>query len=444
MTTRQSRLSLPFLGYLLLQELIVLGLATPEYPDSPTYKQLSLTGHDRRLPTVPLLYKIFPTDDLRIAAQIVLAAACWWVLASVASGMVRDRRVALGLRVVILTLGLLGAVASWNSAILSESIAISLTALLVAVWLRYVQRPAWSTTAVVLVVTLFWTFTRQPHVLIDLLITVVALASVLASHDRKALRLVVALGLACITIAGFVEIQNNREVSDANIGAMIQKRMLTSRSRTEWLVEHGMPFDRTIAGYAGKPFHHYGSDNSRFVSWLHDHGQHTYLQFVVEHPDYTLIDPLPFFSGERESIRHPNETLFGALQPNPTPSLLSPTVNYARHRDVLPTVVQELLWDQGQIGDVLTLAGIAFGLAFLAWKRWGPDRRVVVPVLLAALAIPQGYLVWLGGGEAVGELDRLSMVTAVSLRIGLWLLLAFAADRFMTERHAGKLQAVTS
>jgi hypothetical protein len=105
---------------------------------------------------------------------------------------------------------------------------------------------------------------------------------------------------------------------------------------------------------------------------------------------------------------------------------------------VLPTVVQQLFWDEGQIGDVLVLAAVALGLAYAVWKRWGFDRRFILPLLLAALAIPQGYLVWLGGGEAVGELDRLSMVTAVSLRIGLWLLLAFAVDRYVTERRVGR------
>jgi hypothetical protein len=436
MTARNGRLSLPFLGYLLLQELIVVGLATPEYPDSAGYKQLSLTGHDLRLPTVPLLYKILPTDDLRIAAQVVLAAASWWILASVASGLVRDRRIALALRAVILVLGLLGPVASWNSAILSESVALSLTALLVAAWLRYGREETLQSAALVLVATLFWTFTRQPHVVIDVLVTAAAVvAAMLAATDQRRIRILLAAGLACITVAGFIEIQNNQAVSDANIGAMIQKRMLTNLSRTEWLVRHGMPYDRTIASYAGKPFHHYGSDNAEFVAWLHDHGQRIYLEFMLAHPDYTLLDPLPYFSGERDSIRHPNETLFGALQPNPTPSLLSPTVNYARHRDVLPTVVQQLFWDQGQIGDVLVLAGFAFGLAYLVSKRWGFDRRFLLPLLVAVLAMPQGYVVWLGGGEAVGELDRLSMVTAASVRIGLWLLLAFAADRYVTERR---------
>ena len=53
---------------------------------------------------------------------------------------------------------------------------------------------------------------------------------------------------------------------------------------------------------------------------------------------------------------------------------------------------------------------------------------------MAASAIPQAYIVWLSGGEATYELDRLSMVTAVSVRIGLWLVLAVAVDRYVSLR----------
>jgi hypothetical protein len=47
------------------------------FPDSPSYDHLGLTGADVRLPTVPLLYKILPTDSLRVAGQALLAGIAW-------------------------------------------------------------------------------------------------------------------------------------------------------------------------------------------------------------------------------------------------------------------------------------------------------------------------------------------------------------------------------
>jgi hypothetical protein len=114
--------------------------------------------------------------------------------------------------------------------------------------------------------------------------------------------------------------------------------------------------------------------------------------------------------------------------------MLSPTVNYGRHRDVLPSLVQQVLFDQGQVGDLIVVTALAGILSWLGWRRLGRDRRFIVPALVAASAVPQGYLTWLSGGETTGELDRLSMVTAVSVRVGLWIVLAIAIDRFVVER----------
>src|ERR1700731_4457698 len=64
-----------------------------------------------------------------IAGRGVWAAGAWWGLASVASSLMGDRRARLGVKVALLILGLCGPIASWNSTFLSESVAISLTAL---------------------------------------------------------------------------------------------------------------------------------------------------------------------------------------------------------------------------------------------------------------------------------------------------------------------------
>jgi Kef-type K+ transport system membrane component KefB len=93
-----------------------------------------------------------------------------------------------------------------------------------------------------------------------------------------------------------------------------------------------------------------------------------------------------------------------------------------------------LLFGQGQIASLFVLAGLSAGLALFGWKRFGRDPRFTVAGLVAASAVPQGYVVWLSGGETTHELDRLSIVTAVSVRIGLWIVLAVAVDRLVVAR----------
>ena len=54
--------------------------------------------------------------------------------------------------------------------ILSESIAISLTVLLVAYWFRYSLAPSWRWAVPALVVSTAWIFARQAHVILGLIV----------------------------------------------------------------------------------------------------------------------------------------------------------------------------------------------------------------------------------------------------------------------------------
>ena len=427
--------SLPFTGYLLLQAICVAGLPTPPYPDTAYYMQLSFTGQYEMLPTVPLLYHLTLTDPLRMAAQVVIAAICWWVLASVASRMVKDRRVRLGLRLVLLALGVVGPIVQWNSVLLSESLEMSLTALLVAAWMAYQQQPRAKTAAAALVVTVFWTFTRQAQLSLVLAITAIALLNAVM-HRRDLVRIVVVLVLVLTSVAGLALIGRNRTFSMKVLSDIVEDRILVNSSYTSWFIAHGMPYSSAIQSSAGGSFGTVLQNTPVMASWLVAKGTRTYVLFVLSHPDYTLLGALPYFSGEKPSLLVAPNPVYASIQPDPTPSLLSPDANWARHRSVLPAVIEELLFQQGQFGDVLALASVGGLLLVVARRYRRRDSRLWVPGMLAASVIPQVYLVFLTGG--VGELDRLAMPVAVSARIALWLIVGFAADRILSERDAQK------
>lgn len=424
----------PFLGYLLAQGIIVAGLPTPRFPDSVEYLNLSFVGKATVLWTVPLLYNIFRTDPTRIAAQVVLAACCWWVLAKAAAQLVKNARVRLGLRITLLALGLVGPVASWNSTILSESTAISLTALLIGCWIRHWRCPSWLSMSTVLAVTLFWTCTRNDLVLIGLVITVFMAATTLW-QGRTLLKIVLAGGLIVISAYGLLIANGNLHATNVTVAGIIQDRVLENPDWTRWFIAHGMPYSAAIQDTQGGLYGTALMAIPPFESWLTQDGAKTYLKFMLEHPQYTLLAPLPYFSGEEASLMVPNRSPYAStVRPNPTPSMLSPDANYGRHRDVLPALVQELLFEQGQAGDVLTLAFAAFGLAWAAREKLGRDRRMLIPIIVTLLVIPDGYLVWLTGGDA--EVDRHSITMAVSVRIGLWIILALALDRILEARRS--------
>lgn len=426
-----------FLAYLFLHATAVLGLTTPRYSDSSSYMHLSLTGHDVRLPTVPLFYKLLPTDGLRVAGQALLAAGAWWVLANSASRMVTDTRLRTGLRVVLLALGLTAPIANWNTTILSESTAISLTALLIAAWLRYVQDKRWGTAGPALAVTLLWTFTRQPNVLFGVMIAGTAAVAAVAWRDARRVRVIVAAVLVLITAAGFAELRNNQTLSKGVLVSTIQGRVLLHPDWSAWFRRHGMPAPR----FDPREHRRAVPLNPAFRAWIDSKGIRTYVRFVLSHPDYTLFAPLPYLSGEESSLHAQTPDPY-SLGPNPKGSIFSPSVTYGRIRRILPSPIDDFLFDQGNVGLLLLLAGFAAGLTWTQWKRGGWDRRWTVPLLLVVSALPQAYVIWLSGGETTHEIDRLSMITAVSLRVGVWVLVAVALDRLLTLRRSEPARAV--
>ena len=420
-------------GYLALQAFAVAGLVTPRFVDSQGYLHLSFTGTADRLFTVPLLYTLLPTDPLRVAGQVLLATVAWWVLASTAASFVFHRWLRLGLRLVLLALGLTGPIISWNSTILSESAAISLTALLIAAWLAYVRSPSRPLAAIGVLVTLLWTFVRQDQVILCALIAAVAVV-IAIRHRRPRTNIAVAVLLVAISVLGFVSSDRNHSAIDVSIADIVQGRILTNPSYLAWFQAHGMPYTSTMAkaagGYPATPLLH----DPTFDPWLIDHGEATYIEFVLAHPRYALWEPLADVGGEPSSLSTQTTSPTPTLQPEPTPSLLSPTVAYGRHRQVLPTVIEIFLFEQGQIGDLVVLITATGAVMFVLWRRRALSRIDVVPGIVVLSAVPQFYAVWLGD---LLELDRHAMVLAVSFRIGLWTLLAFGLDRLLLDRERG-------
>jgi hypothetical protein len=334
------------------------------------------------------------------------------VLATVASRTIAHRLVRLGLTLVLLALGLTAQVVNWNSAILSESASISLTALMIAGWLAYVQDPRPATAAAALAATQLWTLTRQPDVLFGLLPTGAGVIAATVRRDRLAVA--VAAGLLLVSIVGFVEIRHNQTLSRGAVNYIVKGRILTNHSYSAWFANHGMPPPRYDPRPAviGRPV----PRNPAFIRWLAKDGQRTYVRFVLTHPRYSLIQPLRFYAGAR----------VGGTRVS---SMLDPGAIYGRYRAVLPSAWGAILFDTHEIDALLALLALTVTLNWLAWRRFGPDRRLLVPAFVAVWAILEAHIVWLSGGEATPELERLSMIPAVSIRIGLWIALALAVNR---------------
>jgi hypothetical protein len=400
-----------FGAYFVLRVVSVAGIGVTRFPDSQSWLDLDFSGAAVRLWTVPFLFKILPADSLRLAGQAGLSVVCWTALAGVLAVTIKHRTlkpIAFG---AVLTLGSVSAVTNWDTVILGESFAISITVGAIAAWWAFVLWPNKWTTGIVCVAVVLWAFLRHTDVTISLLIALVVAATLFVPTDRK--RRGIVLVVLLVTVGWGLTTLNKNEFNRVGVlDTILSERILPSKSRTDWFVDHGMPDGPDIRALAGAfatlglgmpPF----DKIKRLYRWTRDDGTATYLEFLLVHPKYTITSPILDAVG-------------------PDGSVLS-SVPYGKYRQVLPTPVEEVLY--GGSGAFTFLATLVLVLALLAFGRRRWTTREIVPGAAVVLTFILYFVTYHG---VASELERHYLVAAVGMRVSLLVLGLLALDRLLT------------
>ena len=398
----------------------VAGLRAYVYVDSGEYATLDFSGRWRRPWATPLLYAAVGREPrYEVWAQASVGAICWTLLGLSIAAWFRDRVVRIAVVAAVCLLGLSTSVTNWDTAVLSESLALSLTALLLAGWLALARRPSVGAAALLALATLPWLFVRQSLLPTAALVVVAAaIAAVVTWRRGGRWRPLAGLAAVLLVLTGVAAASygRNQEIVSTNITVIVANRIAPAPDRLAWFVGEGMPVPE-----GGNWDPNAMAQDPDFGPWVRSEGRSTYARFLLSHPWYTLTAPLPEMVTVRKSYGDPVE---------PRVTMLSPADGYGIARPVIPEQAERLLFEPGATGTVLTAL-----VAVLAWaairRRWA-DRRWAVP--LATVAISLGSLV-IGWHGATPELPRLAIVAAVALRIGLIVLAGFLAEAELAHRR---------
>jgi hypothetical protein len=408
-------------GFLILRAIAVRSTALV-YFDSGDYRHVDLLGGGRRPFVVPLLYWFMPSDGWRVVEQAVISAAAWLVLALVVMAELDDRRVRLGALTTILAVGLTTQITNWDSAILSDSLAISFTVLLIAAWLHFRRHHTVDALVGVLAATVLWTFTRELHVYFTVAAAVIAVVVAVGRARTERVVGVLAAGLLVIAVVGVVEDRRNQDTSIENIAGVIGLRIMPDEPARAWFVDNGMPDVPELPHRQSIPRETLQRIPA-FEHWLETKGLTTYAKYLLLHPNVAITGPYGELFEERQTY---------AEQPSTRPVMLSPAEAYGRARPVLPPVVESVLFDPGRTGAILTLTAAALIGAVVVRLRGRRDERTRAPLVVIGLVLPYVFLVWNG---SVFEPGRHAMPGAVALRVGVVALLAVLADGWVAERE---------
>jgi hypothetical protein len=314
---------------------------------------------------------------------------------------------------------------------LSESMALSMTALFAAAILHLVVNRTMLGAAYTVGASVLWVFTRQNHVVLLGLIVATILAVFVVDRWRTGrfdkVIAVTTAGLVAIAAMAGLTYGRNTEIVHFNLAMVIGQRVITDAENLTWFLDHDMPLpDVVTPGEAIFPEPLLA--DPAFADWVADEGSSTYIQFLVTHPWATLTAPLEDFVSDRPS--------YGDV-PIPDETMLSTAEAYGSARQVVPEPIEDILFDPGSTGTLLVVFLVVLLLTWLRWQRAGWDRRWLVPLLAIFLQWPALTIVW---HASTAELGRLALISAVLLRLGLIVQAALLVDGWLAD--AGRLRPV--
>ena len=140
---------------------------------------MGITGLVQGRPfTVPLFYKLVGNVPRAVATfQFLFSVACWGVLAVLVARAVQVSLLKPIAFLIVLLFSLSDQIIMWDSFLLSESIALSLMALLVASGVWLLEGWHWGKALFLVVVAFLWTFTRDTNPWVILMLAALLIVS---------------------------------------------------------------------------------------------------------------------------------------------------------------------------------------------------------------------------------------------------------------------------
>jgi hypothetical protein len=376
----------------------------------PILAQKFLAGS--RPPVFPLLLKLLDRNEERVVwAQGIFSVISWSVLAVAVAASLRASMIRLAAFGLMLLLSLYRYVIGWDSVLLTESISLSFLALFLAAWLWLAQGWRWHKILALLLVSVFWCFSRDTNAWVILMVAFLLLVLVLLHLiDRRYLVLASAFAVMFFFSNLSADIGGRWVFPFQNV---LGQRILPDAQAVEFFSKCGMPVTPALLQLSGE----FASGAERafyedpalagYRLWLHESGKACYVRWLLSNPLESIRAPLAEFN-----------TLLN-LQ-NMQPFLFS-----KRFSPILPARLEAMLYPRQYLLYlfVLTLLLAIIALFASAWRRnhaWG----VIVGMIL--LVIPHYFITW--HGDIMG-IYRHVLAVSIQFYLGVWLLVLFGFDR---------------
>lgn len=382
---------------------------------------LSFTGHAPRPWGVPLLYALAGTDHTRVVLQWGIGTLAWALLVCACWLRLRSLPARLLAATALIALALTRSVYSWDEAILSESLTISLgvaALALLAIWTRTRSRTA----LIALTVTAFWwTFTRPDVLPYVLLLTAVLAAYALRPHRRAAAASAVLALLAALIWQGVTVPTIDHSYRSWGSGLSLSEATFVYRLRFQILD------DPAVRGAHQREFGMPRCERAEQIAQGRPWAMAAFIDAYRDCPSLVRWAQREKGSvGYRYALAHPGH--YAAAVRADLPITLGGTAgHYAAAVPGVPDLPERILFPRPS--DVLPRAGLVLLVSLVVGLAAGAFRRARWPALTGLLTVAASVAGAVAGMfYSAGEYGRFGIQEAVFLRIGLILLAAAATE----------------
>jgi hypothetical protein len=402
------------------------------YRSDPFYNRgplVSFVGDAPRLWGVPLFYAPLPNDAARAYGQWAVGTIAWCALAVVVWTLLRHPVARVLASGGVLALALTPQVGSWDFAILSESLSISLGVLTLALLLRWLSVGSWTSLVGLVLSALWWTFTR-PDIRVFTVLLVLGLVATALRHRRA----------------------KDRE---RRTGALIAAGVLVLG--IGWCTALGAPTARAYQRYTAV-----GADEGFLyqlrVQVLPDPAVRSVFQQRLGMPDCPAADAIardPAWRIDEFAAAYrscPTLSAWGAAHQDHAMGEFARTAPWVYARMVVVLFGQTLI-GQHYASTPAVLPGRAIRFAFPS----DPVAPIAIPIALVlafalalATSLRRKATWWVAGFAAaclvsaagtvvfgVGEFKRFGVQEAIGLRLAILLFVAVALDTVLSHDAVG-------
>jgi hypothetical protein len=378
-----------------------------------------------RPPLLPLLWKATGTNLQFSVVQTVVAIGAWTYLAATAALLVRPGWHRLVAGTAILAFASCWEVTEWNWNVLTDSLAVSATAVICAAAVSLVRRCTMTRALVLVLACLVVVIDRDQAIWAVAPFGVVlagwgALSLARKRGDRVGpARVVLVLGLSLCAVAAVAELgaaTSHRNV--VNMVDVFDVRVFPFPARVHWFAVHGMPQGHEIDAAAAATPATPGAAKVVGVAldstalrplqhWFATEAQQRYAEYLVTDPRYFLTAPLVrpelTFNDAQGNLAG-----YGSLvDPNPH----NPT-NHA-----LPLLPRIFFPSRGVVLALAACSAVVFGI------RRGRGRYLGILAAMGAMGLWSMLVAWHGDGM---EVVRHTLEGMVQVRVAVLLLVLLA------------------